>query len=151
MKTLEDILPQEFYDIINSGWYDDDGGVWIESFQCLEKDLRVSLLLDSGDEEITQQLWELNIIDFKSQRINIKWENNISFHHDHFLLWEYTDNIVSLYFNCKSETPDELLADIYRLHRGEFGQEFEIEKYFNNCTDFSSLCQSDFGGGLRKF
>ncbi len=32
MKTLEDILPQEFYDIINSGWYDDDGGVWIESF-----------------------------------------------------------------------------------------------------------------------
>lgn len=61
------------------------------------------------------------------------------------MLWEYTDNIASLYFNGKSETPDELLADIYRLHRREFGQEFEIEKYLNNCIDFSSLCHSDFG------
>ena len=145
MTQKPEIFPDHFFQIIDSGWFEDDGGIEFISFEYTEDSITIQFILHSGDEEIANQMWQLQVGNLKAHKIVPVFTSVISYYTDHFLLWEFTDRQTSLYFTNKAENPDKLLADIFRFHRQHFDTYIEIDRYINHCMDFSSLCHSDLG------
>ncbi|MEO8239411.1 MAG: hypothetical protein ABI576_15005 [Flavobacterium sp.] len=139
------MIPKEFAEFISSMWFEENGGIIINKYEFNNENIKLEVYLNSGDEEIENQIWEIDILKLKTEKFDIKWDTEIEILEDHFLLWEYIDNQTSIYFNGENKNADNLLADIYRMHKKEFGNKFEIEKYLNDCMSLSDLCNSKSG------
>ncbi len=147
------MLPKEILEFISKDWFEDNGGIVINKYEYNNRNLKIEIHLDSGDEDIQNQIWEIEITELKSEKLEIKWETEIEMFEEHFLLWEFIDDRTTIYFNGENENADNLLADIYRIHRAKFGNKFEIEKYLNVCMSLSELCNSKsglFASGPKK-
>lgn len=144
MKLIKNILPKELEEIIDTGEFEDDGGIKITSLGYFADNLKVGFSLDSGDEDKPNQLWELQIDGLRDQKIVVDWANNLEFYSDHFLLWEFSRNHTSLYFKRKANNPDKFIADIFKTHRAVFEKWFDVEKYissflFGLCNESNGL------------
>jgi hypothetical protein len=145
MELTEEKLPKELFEVINTGEFEDDGDILIIGLDYQGNNLKVKISVDTGIQNEPKQLWELAIWELKKEKIELQWTNQIKFFQEHYLLWEFTERQTSLYFNGKTENPAELLTDIFRLHRQQFGHWYEVEKYLNNCLDLYALCKANIG------
>ena len=69
---IEEPLPHELKDILNSPEFDDEAGILIESIQFLGKDLYLTFSIrfdgDTGD-----QSWQVKIQDVQNEKIIRNW------------------------------------------------------------------------------
>ena len=145
MKNLLSILPTELTQILNSEWFEDNGGISIDKLENLENEKTIQFSLDTGDSKTANQLWQLNAKSVKSTKIDLDWSTDFYIFDDHFLLWEFTDYTTGLYFNGDGSNGDKLFVDFHKLHKSLFGKYFDIDKYLNDSLDLNSLCNSNVG------
>lgn len=148
MEYLEEIAPPELLKIVETGEFEDDGGLLITGLEYIANDLKVKFLVDPGYLEIDgkkDQLWELQIGNLKRVKLEISWNSEIGLYSDHFLMWDFTKSWTDLYFNGKAKSPDKLLSDIYQIHNKRFGSWIGVENYLNAERDLYYLCNSQFG------
>ena len=148
MKSLQKIVPIKLSKILETGEFEDDGGLLITGLDYFADDLKVEFIVNPGDLEAdskNNQLWELQIGNLKREKLEISWSSEIELHNDHFLIWDFTKSWTKLYFNGNARNADRFLSEIYQIHRRKFGRWIEVEKYLNVQPDLYGLCRSKYG------
>jgi len=138
MNQLENLIPQDLLEIVTSHDYEDQGGLLISSFLLDGDDEKIRIIVDTGDTDVPNQTWEILINDVKAEKIDINWASELSTFEDHYLLWEFTDEQTSLYFNGELGNGQKLLADLYTVHKLHF-KHIDVEKYMAETKDLHNL------------
>ena len=139
------MIPNNIIQIIEKGEFEDDGGMLITGLDFFADDCKIEVSLNSGDEEVPNQLWEIQIENIREERICYEWFYDIQILLKHKLLEPYLEINKELYIKSKPRSPDELLKDLYIHHRNTFGKYREIEKFFNTEKKLNELCEMEFG------
>lgn len=116
MMTRNHIFTSDFNAILDSLDYEENGGLVISALNYLNDDLKVLFTLSYGDNEIPEQLWQLDIINIEKERFVRNWTTFPEIYSDHFLLYEFIDNYIELYFKGSRSNPEKLLIDLYNSH-----------------------------------
>lgn len=119
--------------------------MFITSIDFIASDCKLKISLDSGDEDIPNQLWEIQINNIREEEFQSEWFYDIQILSRHKLLEPYFEINKELYIKRKAENPDGLLKDLYVLHRKTFGDFRKIEKFFNTDKSLDELCKMEFG------
>ena len=139
------MIPNNIIQIIETGEFEDDGGMLITGLDFFADDCKIEISLNSGDEDVPNQLWEIQIENIREERICYDWFYDIQILPKHKLLEPYLQINKELYIKSKPKSPDELLKDLYVHHRNTFGYLREIEKFFNTEKRLNELCEMEFG------
>ena len=145
MTTRNDIFPSDFKAILDSLDYQENGGLVISSLNYLNDDLKVLFTLSYGDNETPEQLWQLDIIDLEKERFVRNWTTFPEIYSDHFLLYEFIDNYIELYFNGSTSSPEKLLVDLYNLHFSNYSNDLDFGLGINAPNGMLKLCTNDNG------
>lgn len=146
MTELNDILPIELKTSFDSLDYEEEGGLTAHSIKYLDNELHFDFSIFLGDVEQNEtQYWQLQVLNYRDSKIDIdNLGGYFNFYSDHFLLWEFTDIETELYFKKGSNSPENLLADIYSIHNEVFDNYIQLEKFING-SSLLTLCKSDNG------
>lgn len=139
------MIPIEIIEFISTGEFEDDGGMLITSMDFIADEGKLEVSLNSGDEEVPNQLWEIQVNNIREEKICYEWFYDIQILSKHKLLEPYFEINRELYIKSKPISPTELLKDLYVHHRNSFGKFREIEKFFNTQKTLDKLCEMDFG------
>ncbi len=139
------MIPKEIIEFIGTGQFEDDGGMLITSINFIADDCKLEVSLDSGDMEVPNQLWEIQVRNIREERICNEWFYDVQILMEHKLLDPYTEINTELYIKSKAKDPNELLKDLYVFHSESFGKFREIEKFFNTDKTLEKLCEMNFG------
>jgi hypothetical protein len=141
---VEDTLPNELNDVLNSPEFDDEAGIVIESVNFAEKD--ISLIFSIRfDSDTSQQFWQLTVSDVEDERIVNEWVESIHVYKEHILLLEYNDNYAELYFNGTTGQSQELFVDIFQSLMKLSGNLSDISKYVLSLEAVSTLSSQGYG------
>jgi len=157
MTELYDILPLELKASFENGDYDDgdpDGGLQANSIKYLNNEVHFDFSIYLGyNREYEIQNWQLQVLNYQDSKIDI---DNLgcyfNFYSDHFLLWEFNESEVGLYFQKSTLTPELLLSEIYTIHNDIFENYIPLEKYING-HNLLTLCKYNsgiFGSGPKQ-
>ena len=154
MTELNDILPIDLKESFDSLDYEESDGLTVQSIRYLDNELHFDFSIFLGDVEQNEtQHWRLQVLNYRDSKIDIgNLGSYFKFYSDHFLLWEFTDNLTELYFKKESNHPEYLLADIYSIHNSVFDNFIKLEKFING-NNLLSLCKSNtglFGRGPKR-
>ena len=145
MTTRNDIFPSDFKATLDSLDYQENGGLVISSLEYLKNDLRVFFTLSYDDNETPEQLWQLDIIDIEKERVVRDWATFPEIYSDHFLLFEFIDNYIELYFNGSTSNPEKLLVDLYNSHISNYSNDLDFGLGINAPNGMLKLCTNDNG------
>ena len=65
MKQIEEPLPKDIADLLDSPEFDDEAGLLIESVEFSDADLRLTFSVRFFNDEIPKQLWQVTVTDVK--------------------------------------------------------------------------------------
>ena len=145
MTTQNDIFPSNLNTIFGSLEYEENGGLVISALTYKGDDLKVLFTLSYGDNERPEQFWQLDIIGIEKERFVRNWVTFPEIYSDHFLLYEYIDNYIELYFNDKTSNPEKLLIDLYSSHSINYSSDLKFGIGINAPNGMLKLCSSDNG------
>ena len=145
MDELVNELPKELKEILNQIEYVEDGGILINSVELVDDNLEVELILSFGAYDIPNQIWRLNTTEIKKEKIVINWATYPEIYSDHFLLYEFLDSYVELYYNSKAIDSERLFIELYTKHEALFGKWIDFESYIYVPKGYSMLCSAQNG------
>jgi len=138
-----DIFPPDLLAIFESLDYEESGGMVISSLDYTDTDLKVKFTLTKDDCQTSPQLWQLDVIDIKKERFVRNWTTYPEIYTDHFLLYEFIDNYIELYFNGSTQNPEKLLADLYDSHISNYSNALAFGLGINAPDGMLRLCTSE--------
>jgi hypothetical protein len=145
-RRIELKLPKELEMIFGSSDYNHDGWLVQKNLFFSEDKLQFDFVLHLGDEERTQQQWQMVVEGYKTSRFYPeKLGAYFQFYDNHFLLWEFQNIWTELYTKKASVNPETLLANLCVLHQKSFGSFLPFGCYFNGANNWLELCGSGFG------
>lgn len=95
------MIPKTIIQIIETGEFEDDGGMLITGLDFFADDCKIKLSLNSGDEDVPNQLWEIQIENIREERICYEWFYDIQNLRKHKLLEPYLEINKELYIKSK--------------------------------------------------
>lgn len=107
---------------------------------------------DYNDQDDYVLEWTVKTIHYRSSKISFDAASSIEISNDDPLLWYYSDQQCSIYFNGYCSDTDKLFLDLYRVHRSLFKGLMNFEETLNQPYNFGNLIQSKnglFGFGPR--
>ncbi|HEX7414833.1 MAG TPA: hypothetical protein VF411_12390 [Bacteroidia bacterium] len=145
MTTIDEILPKELKAQLDSLDYQEDGGILITWVNFLDNNLKVNFTLSFGGIDRPKQFWNIEVTEIEKEKIVIEWANYPEIYSDHFLLYDFTDNYIELYFNGKTDNPEKLLIDLYKSHITNYNNDLEFGLGINAPNGMLKLCTNDSG------
>jgi hypothetical protein len=109
---VEDVLPKELTDTLDSPKFDDEAGIMIDFADFEEQENVINFSIHYEDGLTPVQHWRLVATEAKVERISRSWTQDINLYKQNPLLLEYTDTYAELYFNGITSSSLELFADI---------------------------------------
>jgi hypothetical protein len=145
MLELHDILPKALKETLDSIDYEEVGGLLITGFKLLGNDLQVHFTLSFYESDLPKQYWQIEIKGIEIEKIVPEYEGYPRFYSDHYLLYDFTDNYIELYFKGSADNSENLFIDLYSLHRNLFENQIEIDKYLYAPDGILRLCERGHG------
>ena len=146
MTELFKILPLELEDYFSSINYEGEGFLQVNEIKFFNNEMYFNFSIYIGNYEKNEiQYWQLKVINYRDSKIDIEnLGGYFEFYSNHFLLWEFIDDEVELYFKNATDSPEILLANIYKIHKHIFNNYISLEKYING-NDLILNCKSRNG------
>ena len=142
---LNNKIPKELLQVVKTGEFEDDGGALITSIDYYTDDLKLEIKFNTGNENIENQFWEIQIENCREQKIDFNWSFELNIYSKHFLLAPFLEPHFDLYIKSKAPNPEKLFYDIYQYHNS-FDKNRNINTFFNNVqSDLLQTCEMDFG------
>jgi uncharacterized protein YkuJ len=145
MTKLNDIFPSDFKTILDSLYFEENGGLVISTLQYLNDDLKVLFTLSYSDNKKLEQTWQIDIIGIEKERVVRNWTTFPEIYSDHFLLYEFIDNCTELYFNGTTSNPEKLFIDLYKSHISNYSDYLDFGLGINAPNGMLKLCTNDYG------
>ena len=146
-------MPKELEEAYSKLSSNNNGDFRVNAIKFLGDDLYFDFSISTetidGQDEI--QNWQMHVLKCRDSKIDFdNLEDEFRFYSDHFLLWEFTDKQVELYFKKGANNPELLFADIYILHHTIYKNLIPLEKFTNasksyNGNNLLTLCKADYG------
>lgn len=137
-------LNKELEDIFSTIEYEEDGGLHITGADWYSDDLRIEFAIKTGNEG-QSQLWEVQVSGVREDLIKSNFAYKLELFEEHPLLWTYNQLQTNLYFGRPTERPNELLVNIYNIHRQLTRDRIQYDKYLNSALTAIELCKSTSG------
>ena len=145
MKQIEEPLPKDIADLLDSPEFDDEAGLLIESVEFSDADLRLTFSVRFFNDEIPKQLWQVTVTDVKEEYIKRGWTQNLAIYKKHILLLEYHDLNPELYFKGSTKNDERLFIDIYNSIRQLADNFNHISKYILPPERIKTLSNQNYG------
>jgi hypothetical protein len=144
--NVEDVLPFELNETLNSSEFDDEGGLVIESINHRDDIIAITLSIRFDAVKNTpNHLWLITACGVEIMRTLINWTQEIKLYNKHTLLLEFIDIEAELYFNGTTDNPQGLFVDI-SLELGNLaGNNIDVVNYIIPFTEVRKLSQQQYG------
>lgn len=118
-------------EILQSGEFEDNGGIQIRSLRWIDEDLSILISVDTGMEGSPKQAWEIGAQKVRKERIERAWIDNLGEYDDHIVLLPYNDQVGQLYFSRLEYERDNLLGSLYRRLRDFSNDWLQLSEFLN--------------------
>lgn len=141
--TIEETLPQQLIDTLNSREFDDEAGIVIDAVTFTETD--VCLKFSFRYYEDAPQYWKLTVSEAKEERIIRDWTQQIALYTQHPLLLDHTDTYTELYFKGTTTQVAQLYIDIHQSLLNLTDDINDLKEYILTPGRVTELSQQGYG------
>lgn len=146
MTINNNIIPSDLRQILEGEDFElNGGGLVISSVIYTGNDLEVLFKIKFQAHNIPEQNWKIDISEIEAESISRSWTEELTVYDDHFLLYEFLDSHIELYYNNKADDSLKLLADIFELHKNNFDNRLPFAHGINFPLGRHRLCNSSNG------
>ncbi len=109
------------------------------------KSLRLRIHSETHLDEIPDQTWEIRVDEIREVSLNEgqnsvwSFHDDLTFSHDHVLLWGFKDLVSQLNFSGPPESHEGLLWDLHDRHAEVTGGWIPFERYFSSYFRWNRL------------
>ena len=141
-----DIIPKDLRDSLESEEFEEmGGGLLIDSIVFNGDDIEILFTIKYSSDTVSEQRWKILVKNSATEIVTRNWAEYLEIFDDHFLLYEFHDNYVEIYFNNKASDPFKLLGDLVELHKFNFGDMLPFGFGLNTPTGWHDLCSTKNG------
>lgn len=144
--NVEEVLPFELNETLNSYEFDDEAGLVIESINHKDDIIAITFSIRfDADKNTPNHLWLITARGVEIMHTLITWTQEIKLYNKHTLLLEFIDIETELYFNGTTGNPQGLYVDIGLELSNLAGNDVDVVNYIIPFPEVNKLSQQQYG------